>query len=61
MTHNCSHLLNTTSDAFVGPTLVSVKEHLVLLLNSISAPVAAKFIAWLDVGLSGIISPGNLC
>lgn len=40
---------------------MSVKEQLVLLLSSISAPVAVKFIAWLDVRLSGIISLGNLC
>lgn len=61
MTHNCLHILNTTLDAFVGPTLASVDEQLVLLLNSVSAPVSVKFIVWLDVRLSGIISPGNLC
>lgn len=61
MTHNCLHILNTTSDTFVGPTLGSVKEQLVLLLNSLSASVAVKFVVCLDVRLSGIISPEDLC
>lgn len=61
MTHNCLHILNTTLDTLVRPTLVSVKEQLVLLLNSVSVPVAVKFIVWLDVRLSGIISLGSLC
>lgn len=47
MAHNCLHILNTTLDTFVGPTLVSVEEQL-LLLNSVSASVAVKFTVWLS-------------
>lgn len=38
-----------------------MKEQQVVLLNSVAVPVAVKSVVWLDVMLSGIISPGNLC
>lgn len=37
-----------------------MKERQLVLLDSIAVPLAGKFVVWLDVRLSGIISPGNL-
>lgn len=37
-----------------------MKEQQLVLLNSVAVPVAVKFLVWLGVTLSGIISPGDL-